>query len=186
MSIRSVIDETRSAVEADASNAQARVTAEGHLVGPTEVALRTGRHAITVDEPASLGGEDRAASPVNLALVALASCQAVTYRFWAEQLGIALEDVEVKIDADLDLRGFFGLEDTVRSGFGEVRVKVTPKGPETAERYEELARAVEEHCPVLDLFANATPVKTSLAVAAPEPVGAGAAPRPGSGVRGGP
>lgn len=166
MSIRSVIDSTRSAVEADPANAQAQVHAQGHLVGPTEVELRTGRHTITVDEPAALGGEDRAASPVNVALVALASCQAITYRFWAEQLGIELDDVEVTVDADLDLRGFFGLDDTVRSGFGDVRVKVTPKGPETAERYEELARAVDEHCPVLDLFANATPVNTTLAVPA--------------------
>jgi uncharacterized OsmC-like protein len=166
MSIRVVIDQTRSAVEADTANAQVQVSAGGHLVGPTEVELRTGRHSITVDEPPALGGEDRAASPVNQALVALASCQAITYRFWAEQLGIALDDVDVDVDADLDLRGFFGLDDTVRSGFGDVRVKVTPKGPETAERYDELARAVDAHCPVLDLFANATPVTTSLAVAA--------------------
>lgn len=166
MSIRSVIAQTRSAVEADPANAQALVSAGGHLVGATEVELRTGRHSITVDEPASLGGGDSGASPVNHALVALASCQAITYRFWAEQLGIALEDVEVEVEADLDLRGFFGLDDTVRSGFGDVRVKVTPKGPETAERYEALARAVDEHCPVLDLFANATPVATSLAVPA--------------------
>lgn len=164
MSLRSVIDQTASAVEADSANAHALVTAQGHLVGLTAVELRTGRHSITVDEPPTLGGEDRAASPVNLALVALASCQAITYRFWAEQLGIELDDVEIEVDADLDLRGFFGLDETVRPGFGDVRVKVTPKGPETAERYEELAKAVDAHCPVLDLFANPTVITTSLAV----------------------
>ncbi len=167
MSIRSVIDATTEAVGADPANAQATVQAQGHLVGPTEVALRSGRHSITVDEPAALGGEDAGASPVNYALVSLASCQAITYRFWAEQLGIALDDVEVKVEADLDLRGFFGLDDDVRAGFGEVRVQVTPKGPESPERYEELARTVDEHCPVLDLFANATPVSTTVAVPAP-------------------
>jgi len=167
MSIRAVIDATATAVEADPANAQAVVRAEGHLVGVTEVALRTGRHSITVDEPGMLGGDDSGASPVNHALVALASCQAITYRFWAEQLGIELDDVEVKVEADLDLRGFFGLDDSVRSGFGDVRVRVTPRGPESAERYEELARAVDEHCPVLDLFANPTAVSTTLAVPAP-------------------
>lgn len=164
MSIAAVIDGTTQAVAADPANAQAQVRAEGHLVGDTEVALRTGRHSITVDEPAALGGEDAGASPVDHALVALASCQAITYRFWAEKLGIALDDVEIKVDADIDMRGFFGLDDTVRAGFGDVRVQVTPKGPETAERYEELARAVDEHCPVLDLFANPTSISTTLAV----------------------
>lgn len=166
MSISSVIEQTTAAVQADPANAQALVQAKGHLTGPVEVGLRTGSHSITVDEPGSLGGTDSGASPVNHALVALASCQAITYRFWAERLGIALDDVEIEVEADLDLRGFFGLDETVRSGFGDVRVKVTPKGPETAERYEELARAVDEHCPVLDLFANPTPVSTTLAVPA--------------------
>jgi uncharacterized OsmC-like protein len=133
---------------------------------PTEVELRTGRHTITVDEPPSLGGQDVAASPVNLALVALASCQAITYRFWAEHLGIALDDVDVEVDADIDLRGFFGFDDDVRPGFGDIRVTVTPRGPESPERYEALTRAVDEHCPVLDLFANATPVTTTVALAA--------------------
>ena len=164
MSIAAVIDGTTQAIAADPANANASVRAEGHLVGPTEVALRTGTHSITVDEPSALGGADAGASPINHALVALASCQAITYRFWAEKLGIALDDVEVVADADIDLRGFFGVDDDVRAGFGEVRVKVTPKGPESPERYEELARAVDEHCPVLDLFANATPVSTTLAV----------------------
>ena len=167
MAISDVIEATTSAVESDPANAQAQVRTSGHLVGPTEVSLRSGRHSITVDEPAALGGEDAGASPVDHALVALASCQAITYRFWAEKLGIALDDVEVKIDADLDLRGFFGLDDSVRAGFGDVRVQVTPKGPESPERYEELARQVDEHCPVLDLFSNATPVSTTLAVGAP-------------------
>ncbi len=59
------------------------------------------------------------------------------------------------------MRGFFGLDDAVRPGFGAVRLRVRLLGPEPAERYAELHRAVEEHCPVLDLFANPTPVTTT-------------------------
>ena len=167
MVISEVISATTSAVADDPGAGAARVTASGHLEGgDVRVALRAGRHEVTVDEPAALGGEDAGASPVQHALIALASCQAITYRFWATNLGIALDDVEVDVEADIDLRGFFGLEEAVRAGFGEVRVSVTPKGPETAERYRELAEAVDAHCPVLDLFSNATPVRTRLAVEA--------------------
>ena len=44
-----------------------------------------------------------------------------------------------------------------------VPLKVTVTGPESPERYEELAAAVDEHCPVLDLFANPVPVTRTLA-----------------------
>ena len=167
MSISEVISASTSAFADDPGAAAARVTASGHLDGPdVRVQLRAGRHEVVVDEPEALGGQDAGASPVQHALLALASCQAITYRFWATELGIALDDVEVDVEADIDLRGFFGVDDAVRPGFGEVRVSATPKGPESAERYRELAEAVDAHCPVLDLFSNATPVRTRLAVEA--------------------
>ena len=96
------------------------------------------------------------------ALVALLSCQVVTYRFWAVQLGIPLDDIAVDVEGDLDVRGFFGIDSAVRPGFGEVRVVVTLTGPAGEERYRELAAAVDEHCPVLDLFRNPTQVVTRL------------------------
>jgi len=50
----------------------------------------------------------------------------------------------------------------VRAGFSAVRVEVSLTGPETADRYAELAAAVDEHCPVLDLFQNPVPVSRAL------------------------
>ena len=68
------------------------------------------------------------------------------------------------VEGDLDIRGFFGFNDGVRPGFSAVRVQVGITGPETPERYQELAAAVDEHCPVLDLFRNAVPVDRTIAV----------------------
>jgi hypothetical protein len=39
-------------------------------------------------------------------------------------------------------------------------------GPESQQRYAELAAAVDEHCPVLDLFKNPVPVSRALTTAA--------------------
>lgn len=139
---------------------------DGALVGPTEVDLHARTHALRVDEPELLAGDDKAANPVEYALASLASCQAITYRFWAEKLGIRLDGLEISAEGDLDLHGFFGLNGNSRPGFTAVRVDVTPIGPESAERYRELADAVDEHCPVLDLFANPTPVERRLAIPA--------------------
>ena len=39
-------------------------------------------------------------------------------------------------------------------------------GPESEERYAELAAAVDKHCPVLDLFRNPVPVSCELVTSA--------------------
>ena len=86
MSLVSLIEDTRKAISDDASaSAQAAFTAQGTLVGVTEVDIETGAHTFKVDEPPALGGADAAANPVQYALVLLGSCQAITYRFWAAQ-----------------------------------------------------------------------------------------------------
>jgi uncharacterized OsmC-like protein len=166
MSVTAVIEENRRVIGAEPARARVAFRVEGALVGLTEVDLTARGHAIKVDEPSALAGSNLGASPVEHALVALASCQAITYRFWAAQLGIELDGIEVSAEGDLDLHGFFGFDAGVRPGFTAIRLEVTPSGPETAERYRELADAVDAHCPVLDLFANPTPIERRVAVGA--------------------
>ncbi len=120
------------------------------------------QHRITVDEPKGLGGTDTGPNPVELVLASLTTCQAITYRVWAMKLGIALESVNVEADGDIDLRGFFGVDDTVRPGFSAVRLRVKLDGPESPERYRELAHAVDEHCPVLDFTGTAVPIERTI------------------------
>jgi uncharacterized OsmC-like protein len=175
MSLDTLIADTRQAIADDAANAHAVFSAQGTLVGVTEVDVSTGAHTFKVDEPPVLGGGDAAANPVQYALASLGSCQAITYRFWAAHLGVELDSITVRVEGDLDLRGFFGVDDAVRPGFTAVRVEVSLAGPESEERYAQLAAAVDEHCPVLDLFKNPCrcPARSSPPAEAP--------PRPGSG-----
>lgn len=116
------------------------------------------QHQIAIDEPAGLGGTDTAPNPVEVVLGALGTCQAITYRVWAALLGIQLDDVLFETEGDIDLRGFFGLDDTARPGFTGIRHKVILVGPESEDRYRELTEAVDRHCPVLDIVANPVPV----------------------------
>jgi putative redox protein len=112
-----------------------------------------------VDEPQVLGGGDSAPNPVEYALAALATCQEITYRLHAAALGIPLREVSVQLEGDLDLRGFFGVDDGVRPGFKEIRGSVRFDSPATPEELQRLKTVVDAHCPVLDLFRNATPVR---------------------------
>lgn len=124
----------------------------------TEVTIRAGRHTFTIDEPASLGGSDLGANPVEHLLASLGACQVITYQVWAAKLGIAVDSIEIDLSGDLDVRGFFGVDPDVRPGFQSIEVNVRLSGPESDERYAELTATVDEHCPVLDVLTNAVPV----------------------------
>jgi uncharacterized OsmC-like protein len=147
-----------------ADTTAAHLTYKVRAVGEGSVAARitVGRHEFVVDEPASPAGDDVAPSPVEFALGALISCQIVVYRLYAQALGIQVDDIVIEAEGELDARRLFGIDESVRPGFGVVRLDVAVSGPETAERYEQLKNAVDAHCPVLDLFANATPVEVSI------------------------
>lgn len=156
--LEAVLNGLTQAIEADVSAAAVSFDAHATLVGVTEVDIATGGHTFKVDEPEVLGGTNVAANPVQLVLASLGACQAITYQVWAAKLGIALEGVEVRAEGDIDLRGFFGLDDAVRPGFTRIRLFLTVRGPESPARYQQLVDAVNSHCPVLDIVGNPVPI----------------------------
>lgn len=162
--LAAVVAATNDPAAADPANAQVvfRASAVAHDAVASTISL--GKYSVEVDEPPTLGGDNTAPNPVEYYLASLLSCQIVTWRFWAEKLGIAVDEIKARAEGDLDVRGFFGIDDTVRPGFSEVRVVVTVTGPEPADRYRELHETVEKHCPVLDLTVNTTPVRSSLEI----------------------
>jgi putative redox protein len=150
----------RIAADVTAAQLTYRVTATGE--GSVASAITAGKHRFLVDEPAALAGDDLAASPVEYALGALISCQIVVYRLYAQALGIQVDDIDIRSEGDLDARRLFGIDESVRAGFSAVRLEIAITGPETDERYQQLREYVDAHCPVLDLFANPTPVTVTV------------------------
>ena len=149
-------------IQANVESAKLSYTVTGEGEGAVASRITAGKQVFFVDEPAALAGDDIAASPVEYALGALISCQIVVYRLYAQNLGIRVDSISANAEGDLDVRGLFGVDDTVRPGFSAVRLTVNVTGPESDERYAELHAAVDAHCPVLDLFANPTPVTVTL------------------------
>ncbi|WP_406272649.1 OsmC family protein [Nocardia sp. NBC_00881] len=162
--LNDIADATARAVADDLANALVVFRASGTPEGTVGSAVTLGKHTVRVDEPPALGGADTAPNPVEVYLASLIACQVVTYRFWAQRLGITIDDLAVTAEGDLDVRGFFGLDGAIRPGFQVVRVTVRVSGPETEQRYTELQQAVDAHCPVLDLTTGTTPVDTTLII----------------------
>ena len=121
---------------------------------------------LTLDEPQALGGSDAGPNPIELVLAALGACQEITYRLYADTLGIPLDRVSVSVSGRLDLRGFFAVDEGVRPGFKDVTATVRIDSPAPADEIERLRATVDRHCPVLDILRSVTPVKTRIELSA--------------------
>lgn len=150
------------ALTATPAHARATFAATASLERGLQVDVHARQHTIAIDEPPTLGGTDLGANPVEVVLGGLIACQAISYQVWAAKLGVALDSVRIEAEGDIDLLGFFGIDDDVRPGFGDIRLKVRLAGPEDAAQYTALADAVDAHCPVLDNLRNPVPVTRTL------------------------
>ncbi|MBK6659192.1 MAG: OsmC family protein [Proteobacteria bacterium] len=126
----------------------------------SEVSIR--QHGLVIDEPTALGGTDSGPNPIETLLAALGACQEITYRAYATALGIALDSVSVRLSGDIDLRGFFGVDDKVRAGFQNIRGEVHITSSASAAELARLKAAVDSHCPVLDMLSQPVPVTLEL------------------------
>jgi uncharacterized OsmC-like protein len=167
-----LFDQTQAALRGDPDAAIAVFSAQSRGVAGLHRKARLRDFELDVDEPPALGGEDRGPNPVELILAALATCQEITYRLYADSLGIPLDDVSVTLVGRLDLRGLFNAGEDIRPGFQEITGTVSidsSAGPEALARLKSL---VDAHCPVLDLLRHPTPVSLSLATTSEKSVAA--------------
>jgi uncharacterized OsmC-like protein len=73
--------------------------------------------------------------------------------------GIKLEQVESKLEGDIDLKGFLAISDKVRPGYEEIRVNFKVKTDiENVERLKALSRL----SPVYDVLSKGTNVKVQI------------------------
>jgi uncharacterized OsmC-like protein len=112
-------------------------------------------------EPPILLGQNEGANPVEYILHGLAGCMTTTMVLHAAANGIELKSVESMLEGDLDVMGFLGLNDQVRNGYQQIRVKFTIEGDLTEEEKEKLESFVRMS-PVFDIVTNKVPVQVSL------------------------
>jgi len=119
---------------------------------------------MTIDEPPILGGTDKGANPVELLLAALGTCQEIMYGAYASVMGVKLDQVKVEVKGYLDLRGLFGMDPSIPSGYSKIQYKTTIKSPADEATLKNLVATVEGHCPVLDTLTRAVEVTGEVVV----------------------
>jgi len=106
------------------------------------------------DEPEVLLSEDRGPNAGEYVLHALASCLTGALVYHAAARGIRVEELESKLEGDIDLRGFTGVDPNVRKGYQNIRVTFRCKSDASPEQLAELSK----FSPVWDTLANPVPV----------------------------
>jgi uncharacterized OsmC-like protein len=114
---------------------------------------------IDADEPPVLAGTDLGANPVEHLLRALAGCMMTTMVYHAALRGIEIQELEMDLEGDLDLRGFLGIADDVRKGYEGIRVAFHVK---TDEQNLDRLKALSKLSPVYDVTTHGTKVDITI------------------------
>lgn len=153
---KDVFSGTQTVLGTEPAQAQAVFQAQSRLGDRLNGAVAIRQFSVGVDEPAGLGGADTAPNPVEYILAALGSCQEITYRLYADALGIPLNGVSVELTGDL--RGFFNVGRGL-PGYQKIEATVTLDSTASEADLACLKDIVDRHDPVLDILRNPTPVE---------------------------
>ena len=167
-----ILSETVSAIQADPELGKSRFRASNKWLGgnrnrSTVTGFYGAREEIAhkqtftmdADEPPILAGNDDGANPVEHLLHALASCLTTSMVAHAAVRGIRIEELEAKLEGDIDLNGFLGLDETVPKGYTEIRARYRVKAdPKDLKRLQELTR----FSPVFNTITNGAAVNVSV------------------------
>jgi len=156
--VRALVD----AVQADPANGATKWQAVTTWKGGFDCESKIRDHTIHMNEPDALGGTDTAPNMVETVLAAYGSCLTVGYAMNAALRGIKINDLEVKLEGDLDLAGFFGLSDEVPAGFSGIRARVHLDADATDDEIQDLHEHVLKTSPVGCILSKPLGITTEL------------------------
>jgi uncharacterized OsmC-like protein len=112
----------------------------------------------------AVGGDHDYPNPGDLLSAALAACLDSTLRMLADHLDVRLQSLEVKVEAECDVRGCLLVERFVPVGFQKMRcsVRLQPEGQVEPERLQMLLGAAEGTCVVLQTLRNGVTVTAQI------------------------
>jgi len=113
---------------------------------------------LTMDEPENLGGTNKGPNPVEVLLSSLGGCLSIVGHVVADEMDLNLTNFKLKIEGDLDPRGFMGTAD-VPPGFQDIRVNVELIEGVPEDKIDEFIKRIQVRCPIEDTLKRKIEVK---------------------------
>ena len=128
---------------------------EGGAQFRASISYEGGKTVFQSDQPTNLGGGGTLPGPMHYCFFGLASCYTSTFAAMASMLGIKLEKLSCRVEADVNFSKVFGLsEEPIMEG---VRVTLQVKSNALPDKLKEAEELAFKRCPVV--FTLTSPVK---------------------------
>lgn len=114
------------------------------------------------DHPEVFASEDRAPTPVETVLAALAGCLTAGVAAVAQHRGIQLRSVKATVEGQHNILGILGGDPEVRNGFNDVQVHFDIDADASPEDIAALVAQSQKRSAVFDALTNPTPVKVTV------------------------
>ncbi|MBY8998091.1 MAG: OsmC family protein [Candidatus Thorarchaeota archaeon] len=111
----------------------------------SELKYENGRMILYADEPSFLGGGGMSVNPIQYCLFGIASCFAATFAKWAAKEGVELEELAIKVEADLDMSLSFGVSDNPI--LRNMTLDLSAKTEASDAEVERIRQMTVERCP---------------------------------------
>lgn len=124
--------------------------------------VEDGPWKIVVGMTEKYGGDNAGPNPGVFGRAALGSCLAIGYALWAARMNVLIRSLEIEVQADFDVRGELGIDDSLRPGYSEMRVVVSIESDAPEAEVVAMLEMAERHSSFLDDFRNPVPVTREL------------------------
>jgi uncharacterized OsmC-like protein len=130
--------------------------------GAGQTHSRSHSFVLETDEHPVLLGTEKGPNPAEYTLTALAGCLTSTLIYHASVRGIVIDEIETSLSGDVDLRGFLGMDETIRNGYQQIQVAFKIKADAPEDKLQELVELAQQRSPVFDIISHPTPVCVTL------------------------
>jgi len=165
--LRTAIDRNIKALSRRPSIGQGTAVTKVRIRDGCTADVEDGGWKLIADESVKDGGNGEGPDPGVYGRAALGTCLAIGYAQWAAKFGVALDGIEVEVQADYDAVTMYGLEDSRPPGWSALRyvVRIESSAPEAdVQRVIDYADA---HSPLLDDFSRPLSITRELHISAP-------------------
>ena len=114
------------------------------------------------DHPECFASEDHGATPVEIALAALASCLTAGVAAVAQNRQIQLRTVTAHLEGTMSVLGILGADPDVRNGFNDVTVRFEIDADASPEDIRAIVAQSQKRSAVFDIFTNPTNVTVAV------------------------
>ncbi|MEP6743092.1 MAG: OsmC family protein [bacterium] len=163
MDIRSVQKPLKEKYRSDPNSSRITLKANSSQSDtPVACSVEVGQAIFAAQAHHGVGGSGTAACSGDLLLGALAACAQLTCQLVATAMAIPVENIQVEVEGEMDLRGTLGISKDVPVGFQDIRARFDISAPHaSAEELATLKEKTEQYCVVMRTLMRPPTLRTS-------------------------